>query len=177
MKKNRFSFAAWLASKQAVSFCLMIGVLFLFTNYSHVIIAVNKEKIDFSYAPIVWIFLAHVDSFFFAFATCIVMFQATDKWMKILFVVFEAVMIFLNANANLLDSAGINSHVLLSSYVAIFSAFTLYYLGSLASQHQRAKSVSVVVPEAALQDQLVQEAKKHVNGNGGGMNGKKPKKG
>lgn len=46
-------------------------------------------------------------------------------------------MIFLNLNRDFLQGWGYDSQFLLASYIAVFSAFTLYYLGKLAKQHFR----------------------------------------
>lgn len=156
-KNNEFisDFTRWLASHNAVSFALAVGVAFLFTNYSMVLHNTNPDKGAFSYPYWVIIVISHLDSFFFALTTAIVMFQAISKYQKIFFVSLEGIMIFLNLNRNFIsryfdyDEKGqviyktlsesmpefSYSQLLLGSYIAFFSAVAFYNLGLLAYNH------------------------------------------
>jgi hypothetical protein len=50
-------------------------------------------------------------------------------------------MIFLNLNQNYIGAYfGTNAHFLLGTYIAVFSGFTLYFLGSLAKQHNTSEA-------------------------------------
>lgn len=135
-----WSFTEWLASKSAVSITLAIGVFFLISNYEVILHLTNPQNtmdIDMAKYPFAlrW-FLSHLDSLFFGLATAIIMFQSRNEYHKILYCIFEAVMIFLNLNQNYVGNyLGTNSKFLLGTYIAVFSGFTLYYLGKLAKQH------------------------------------------
>lgn len=133
MIKPPFSFTAWLAGRQAVSFALGIGVIFLITNYQSIIFLTNPENKDlFNYPFWLRVFLSHLDSLFFGLATAIFIFQSKSEWRKILYCIFEAIMICLNLNRSYL---GNDNLFYLSCYIAVFSGFTLYFLGTLAKEH------------------------------------------
>lgn len=149
------NFTRWLASHNAVSFALAVGVAFLFTNYSMVLHNTNPDRGLFAYPYWVIIVISHLDSFFFALTTAIVMFQAINRSQKIFFVSLEGIMIFLNLNRNFIsryldydkDGNAIYktvsesmpelsySQLLLGSYIAFFSAVAFYNLGVLAYNH------------------------------------------
>lgn len=148
-------FTRWLSSHSAVSFALAVGVMFLFTNYSMVLHNTNPDKGVFSYPHWAIILISHLDSFFFALTTAIVMFQSVSGLQKGFFVFLEGVMIFLNLNRNFIsryfdyDKNGnaiyktigesmpefSYSQLLLGSYIAFFSAVAFYNLGLLAYNH------------------------------------------
>jgi hypothetical protein len=133
MKLPTFSFTKWLAGKQAVSFALAIGVIFLITNYQNILHITNPENKDyFNYPFALRVFLSHIDSLFFGLATAIFIFQSKSEWQKILYCIFEAIMVGLNLNRGYM---GADALFWLSSYIAVFSGFTLYFLGVLAKQH------------------------------------------
>ena len=134
MKNNsHFSFTAWLASANAVSFCLLIGVVFLISNYQAIVYRANPDNlIPFQYPYFLQVLLSHIDSFFFGLATAIIIFQSRAEWHKVMYCCLESVMIFLNLNRLYIDKAGISSQFVLGMYLSIFSGFTLYYLGTLA---------------------------------------------
>lgn len=133
-------FTLYLASPNAVSHCLIVGVLFLITNYQNVLYRANPENLDlFTYPFAVKVFLAHLDSLFFGFATAIIIFQSQSERLKIFYCSLEAVMIFLNFNRNYISEfLGINANFFLGSFLALFSGVTLYYLGTIAKQHLHA---------------------------------------
>jgi hypothetical protein len=133
----KFSFTKWLAGKQAVSFALAIGVIFLITNYQNILHITNPENKDyFNYPFVLRVLLSHIDSLFFGLATAIFIFQSKSETQKILYCIFEAIMVGLNLNRGYL---GADSLFYLSCYIAIFSGFTLYFLGTLAKQHNQNK--------------------------------------
>jgi hypothetical protein len=133
MKLPTFSFTKWLAGKQAVSFALAIGVIFLITNYQNILHITNPENKDyFNYPFALRVFLSHIDSLFFGLATAIFIFQSKSEWQKILYCIFEAIMVGLNLNRGYM---GVDALFWLSCYIAVFSGFTLYFLGTLAKQH------------------------------------------
>ena len=135
MEITKFSFTNWLASRNAVSFTLAVGVIFLITNYQGIIFRANPENLNpFEYPYFLQVLLSHLDSFFFGLATAIIIFQSKSEVHKVMYCSFEAIMIFLNLNRNFINEIGFNSQFLLATYVAIFSGFTLYYLGKLAQQ-------------------------------------------
>ena len=134
MKKS-FSFTDWLAGKQAVSFALGIGVVFLISNYQNILHITNPENKEyFNYPLFLRVILSHLDSLFFGLATAIIMFQSESKTQKIMYCIFEAIMIFLNLNRNYW---GEENNFYLACYIAVFSGFTLYYLGTIAKQHRQ----------------------------------------
>jgi hypothetical protein len=138
MNNNNFSFTYWLASRKAVSFTLAIGIIFLISNYQGIVFRANPDNIlPFAYPYPVQVLLSHLDSFFFGLATAIIIFQSQREWHKVVYCTFEGIMIFLNLNRDFLQGWGYDSQFLLASYIAVFSAFTLYYLGKLAKQHFR----------------------------------------
>ncbi len=133
MTKPPLSFTAWLSGKQAVSFALAIGVIFLITNYQNILHITNPENKDyFNYPFALRVLLSHIDSLFFGLATAIFIFQSKSEKQKILYCIFEAIMVGLNLNRGYL---GDDSLFWLSCYIAVFSGFTLYFLGTLAKQH------------------------------------------
>jgi hypothetical protein len=140
---NNISFSRWLASRKAVSFALAIGVIFLVTNYQHIIFNSNPDSIGkFSYPFFVLVVLSHIDSFFFGITTAIMMFQARSEKIKILYCVMEAVMIFLNLNQPALKQVFTNPEILIRTYIAAFSGFSFYFLGSLmAKYHAKAEKI------------------------------------
>jgi hypothetical protein len=145
--KYSFSFTQWLASASAVSVTLAIGVFFLISNYEvilHLTNPQNAQDMDMAKYPFAlrWLF-SHLDSLFFGLATAIIMFQSKSDRQKILYCVFEAIMIFLNLNQNYISEfLGTSSHFLLGTYIAVFSGFTLYFLGTLAKQHNQTEAQS-----------------------------------
>lgn len=137
-----YSFTKWLNSPNAVSFSLAIGVVFLVSNYQGIIHRANPENLnEFVYPFWLQVILSHIDSLFFGLATAIIIFQSTKVWHKIVYCSFEGIMIFLNLNRNFIDTVGFNSQFLLATYIAIFSAFTLFFLGNLARQHNAGKKI------------------------------------
>lgn len=131
-----FSFTRWLNSPNAVSFTLAIGVIFLVTNYRGIIHRADPDNLQvFVYPFWIQVLLSHIDSLFFGLATAIIIFQSVKVWHKVAYCSFEGIMIFLNLNRNFIDSSGFNSQFLLATYIAVFSAFTLFFLGNLARQH------------------------------------------
>lgn len=156
MKTNNYSFTQWLASRHAVSFTLAVGVVFLITNYQGIIFRANPENSSpFMYPYALQVVLSHLDSFFFGLATAIIIFQSKSENHKIMYCSFEAIMIFLNLNRNFIDELGFNSQFLLATYVAIFSGFTLYYLGKLA---QSGTVQTPIIPEAeAIEEKTTED--------------------
>jgi hypothetical protein len=133
MNQVSLSFTAWLAGRQAVSFALGIGVIFLITQYQSILHITNPENTDFfRYPYALRVLLSHLDSLFFGFSTAIFIFQSKSEVQKIMYCIFEAIMICLNLNRVYL---GEESKFYLSCYIAVFSGFTLYFLGTLAKQH------------------------------------------
>jgi hypothetical protein len=154
----KFSFTNWLAGQQAVSFCLFVGVFFLISNYQTILHLTNPDNLGegFKYPLALRIILSHLDSLFFGLATAIIMFQSENPKHKILYCVFEAIMIFLNLNRNFIsDWLGFNAQIALGTYIAIFSGFTLYYLGNLAKQNRQSQE-----PETLSQNQPAPTTKK-----------------
>ena len=69
-------------------------------------------------------------------------------------------MIFLNLNRNFINGFGLDSQALLATYVAVFSAFTLYFLGILARNHRQntQKTLeSVDLPELTPEEEKEEE--------------------
>lgn len=130
----KYSFTDWLASKNSVAFCLLIGVLFLFLSYTNVLHYANPQNANSELVYPEWLLfsLSHIDSFFFALATSIIIFQSDSHRQKMMYVSFEAIMIALNFNRGLIPY----SQIYLSLYIAIYSAFTLYLIGNLANAHR-----------------------------------------
>jgi hypothetical protein len=157
--KLKFSFTQWLASPSAVSLTLAIGVFFLVSNYEvilHLTNPQNAQDIDMAKYPFAlrWIF-SHLDSLFFGLATAIIMFQSKSDRLKILYCVLEAIMIFLNLNQAYVSAYfGTNSQFLLGTYIAVFSGFTLYFLGTLAKQHNENKVQATHQGEASPTPQM-----------------------
>jgi hypothetical protein len=122
----------WFASANGVSFTLFIGVLFLFSNYQSVLFRVSPENdMAFQYPYFVRVLIAHIDSFFFSFATITIIFQCKNEFYKIVFCVFEAVMLSLNLTAKQYKE----NDFYIAIYIAVFSGFTFYILGTLAKMH------------------------------------------
>lgn len=138
-------FTLYLASPNAVSHCLAIGVLFLITNYQNVLYRVNPENTDlFTYPYYIKVLFAHLDSLFFGFATAIIIFQSTSEALKRFYCSLEAVMIFLNLNRQYVgEFFGVNANFAMGTFLALFSGFTLYYLGTLAKQHLHAYTAPI----------------------------------
>lgn len=137
MKYFNFDVSEWLASRRAVSFCLLIGVFFLVSNYQNILYRVNPDHAQaFVYPFLVQVLLAHLDSLFFGLTTAILLFQSRYEWQKILYCCLEAIMVFLNLNRNFIQDLGFESNYILGAYVAVFSGFSLYFLGSLAKAHK-----------------------------------------
>jgi hypothetical protein len=154
-----FKFSEWLAGRRAVSFCLAIGILFLITNYQGIIFRANPENLDtpFAYPYPIQVILSHLDSFFFGLATAIIIFQGRKEWQKLVYCGFEAMMIFLNLNRNFLTDLGLPSQAILATYIAVFSGFTLYFLGTLAKYHlaqQTALIAEIKEEERAILESL-----------------------
>lgn len=138
---QQFSFTSWLASANAVSFSLFIGVLFLFVNYAGVINLANPGSTEYKYYPIVLFLLAHIDAFFFATVTGILLFQGKREGQKIFYCCLEGILVFLSFNRNHLTAyLDINSQFLIGTYIAVFSGISFYFLGSLAKEHQKNKN-------------------------------------
>lgn len=133
---NNFSFSEWLSSKKSVSFALAVGVVFLIGCYSKVVSQIQPDGAEFAYPWIVSVLLAHVDAFFFGLATAIILYQTDSKAVKITFVSFEAVMIFLYSNIALLSKMGFPPTLFLGTFTGIFGALALYHLGILSKQHR-----------------------------------------
>lgn len=161
MKTKDFSFSNWLAGRQAVSFTLAVGVFFLISNYQGIIYRANPDNVQaFSYPFIFQVIASHLDSFFFGLATAIIIFQAQKEWQKITYCCFEGLMIFLNLNRNFINGLGLDSQALLATYVAVFSAFTLYFLGILAKNHREITQKtfeSVDLPELTPEENKEEE--------------------
>ena len=152
MEYTKFSFSGWLSSKQAVSFCLAVGVVFLISNYQVVLHNTNPDSGEFTYPEWLLIVFSHIDSLFFGLATAIIIFQSRKDWHKKLYCAFEGIMIFLNLNRELFEG----SEIFLSSYIAIFSAFTLFYLGDLAKFHHKKEEIEneILEEEKAINESL-----------------------
>lgn len=172
---NTFNFTAWFAGKQAVSFTLAVGIVFLFFNYQGIIYRANPEnQIDFSYPFFLQVMISHLDSFFFSFATAIIIFQSQKEWQKILYCGMEGIMIFLNLNRDFLANQGLQSQFYLAIYVSIFSSFTLYYLGSLARLHNGNLKSELKPNPDSLEDRMRETItvepnwEQHLNGNNNG---------
>ena len=165
MAKNTLSFSSWLASKKAVSFTLAIGVVFLVSNYQHIIFHANPDTTGkFSYPFPVLVILSHIDSLFFGMTTAIMMFQAKKEKVKILYCCMEALMIFLNLNQLALRQAFTNPELLIRTYIAVFSGFSFYFLGTLMVNHYTATEQTkreIEEEEKAIEESLsVANAKK-----------------
>lgn len=134
IKPPFFSFTAWLGSRHAVSFALGTGILFLFSNYQKIIHVTDPDntKQAFAYPFELRVALSHLDSFFFALATIIFIFQSRSRWQKTIFCILETIAIALNLNRPYLGENGL---FFLSCYIALFSGLTLFFLGNLAKQH------------------------------------------
>lgn len=144
----------WFASADAVSFTLFVGVCFLFTNYQGVIFGVNPEnaKEVFTYPYFLRVIIAHLDSFFFAFATVVIIFQSKNEWQKGLYCFFEVTMLCLNLTKKYHEG----NDYYIAIYVGVFSGFTLYFLGKLAKEHLsiETKDMQIIADlEAQLQAQ------------------------
>ena len=151
------SFSKWLASKQAVSFTLGVGVIFLISNYQSIVFNANPETTGrFSYPFALMVLLSHVDSLFFGMTTAIMMFQAKSEKVKILYCGMESLMIFLNLNQPMLKKVAANPEFLIRTYIAIFSGFSFYFLGTLMSQyHKKGTSMSKEIEE---EEQAIKES-------------------
>jgi hypothetical protein len=155
MKTNSFSFSEWLAGKQAVSFTLFVGVIFLISNYQTILFNTNPDNAQelFKYPLFIRAILSHLDSLFFGLATSIIMFQSDNQRHKILYCTFEAIMIFLNLNRDFISLwFGYSSQIWLGTYIAVFSGFTLFFLGNLAKQHRKAETLSQKPENANFQN-------------------------
>lgn len=127
-------FTKWFASANAVAFTLFIGVLFLFSNYQSVLFRVSPENnIAFIYPYFVRVLIAHIDSFFFSFATITIIFQCKNEFYKVLFCIFESLMLSLNLTAKQYKE----NDFYIAIYIAVFSGFTFYILGSLSKMHNK----------------------------------------
>lgn len=134
----------WFASVNAVAFTLFVGVLFLFTNYQSVIFRVSPENaMPFIYPFWVRVVIAHLDSFFFSFATVTIIFQCKNEGWKVLFCFFEATMLCLN----LTQKYNPLNDFYIAIYVGIFSGFTFYILGSLAKMHLATENAPINAPQ------------------------------
>lgn len=132
---NKFSFTEWLAGPKSVSFTLSIGVIFLVTNYQHIIYNANPDRDkEFAYTFLILVLISHIDSLFFGMTTAIMMFQARKKNTKILYCVMEGIMIFLNLNQKALSELYENHEMIIRTYIAIFGAFSFYFLGTLMAE-------------------------------------------
>ena len=163
--KNMLSFSSWLASRKAVSFALAIGVVFLVSNYQHIIFHANPDTTGkFSYPFPLLVILSHIDSLFFGMTTAIMMFQAKKEKVKILYCCMEALMIFLNLNQLALRQAFSNPELLIRTYIAVFSGFSFYFLGTLMVNHYTATEQTkreIEEEEKAIEESLsVANAKK-----------------
>ncbi|NJL14171.1 MAG: hypothetical protein HC913_14950 [Microscillaceae bacterium] len=94
----------------------------------------------FVYPFFLQVFLVHLDSLFFGLTTAILLFQSRYEWQKVLYCCLEAAMVFLNYNRNLVKDMGLDDNYVLGGYVAVFSGFSLFFLGSLARQHRAQKT-------------------------------------
>lgn len=156
----------WLASKKAVSFTLMVGIFFLVSNYQGIIYRADPSNTEaFAFPYPVQVLLSHLDSLFFGLATAIIIFQSQKEWHKVLYCIFESIMIFLNLNRMFIQNQGFDTRFFLASYIAVFSGFTLYYLGSLAKYHaadltmQRASETGSIQPKKQFEQELKEEEK------------------
>lgn len=154
--KNKTTLKDFLSSKDATGWTLLIGIIFLITNYQGIIFRANPDNIDaFAYPYFIQVVISHLDSLFFGMATAIIIFQTNKVGHKLLYCTFEAVMIFLNLNRTIIGEYGYDSQFWLSTYVAVFSGFTLFYLGSLAKQAEgetQEKTTANQYPNPTLYD-------------------------
>jgi hypothetical protein len=134
-------------SKEIIAFTMLVGIIFLFTNYSGMLhyIHPDNEKV-FVYFELIRIIISHFDSLFFALTTCIIIFQSKDHFTKILFCFFESSFLFLNLGRDkiptLIGVTETDAKIYLVAYVALFSGFAFFYLGMLAKTHRQAISTA-----------------------------------
>ena len=162
MKKQNFSFSEWfsewLAGKEAVSFTLAIGVVFLIGCYTKIIHITNPDAENFAYWQWLIILLSHVDAFFFGLCTIVLMYQASKPWHKILFCSFEGSMIFLYINQNFLTEMGYNPELVLGIYLGVFGGSAMYFLGSLSKAHREEASPLPYSSEVLEEERTLKEA-------------------
>ena len=136
--KHTLSFSDWLSSRRAVSFTLAIGVVFLVSNYQHILLHANPDNTSkFAYPFPILVILSHIDSLFFGMTTAIMMFQAKNEKVKMLYCCMEAVMIFLNLNQLALRQAFTSPELLIRTYISVFSGLSFFFLGTLMVNHHR----------------------------------------
>jgi len=129
-------FTRYLASPNAVSHCLAVGVLFLLSNYQNVLYRAHPDTTElFTYPYVLKVFLAHVDAVFFGFATAIIMFQSPKETLKIFYCFLESVMVFLNYNRKYITENIGNADFAINTFIAGFSGVTLYFLGTIAKKY------------------------------------------
>lgn len=133
---NQFSVTRWLMSQSAITFTFGVGIFFLITNYQGIIYrAYSPGQAVYEYPVYVQLIISHASSLFFGLATAIIIFQSQTDWHKMLYGAFEALMIFLNLNREILDTFGLNARFVLATYLAVFTGFTFYFLGAISKQH------------------------------------------
>ncbi len=126
-----------------VVFTLCIGIIFLFTNYQSIIYSTNPHNSGENEKFVYWLWLriviSHIDAFFFALTTSIIIFQIKNMNVKMLFCGFEGAFIALSLIRDKLQKLISVSEdaiiVFLILFIAIYSAFAFFYLGMLANIH------------------------------------------